>query len=228
MSRYMLVNPAYQSPSITTQKSRLATRIVSTSSHNLLSLLPPQISRYLTSESQEQWLTYEHAFIASLKASDDETAHACLAKLIARFGADNERIQALQGFYDEAIAQDDDALRVVLARYESILLDKPTNMPTRKRKAALLRSMGKFEDAIKTLVELLDVSPIDTEAWAELADMYSLQGMYEQAVFCLEEVLLQAPNAWNVCACPVFSQCKSADADRCTHYWAKHLHDGQQ
>ena len=47
-------------------------------------------------------------------------------------------------------------------------------------------------------MELLDVSPSDVEAWAELSDVYFAQGFYAQAIYSLEEVLLITPNAWNV------------------------------
>lgn len=42
------------------------------------------------------------------------------------------------------------------------------------------------------------MSPTDAEAWAELSDLYLSQGLYSQAIFALEEVLVLAPNAWNV------------------------------
>jgi tetratricopeptide (TPR) repeat protein len=42
------------------------------------------------------------------------------------------------------------------------------------------------------------MSPTDAEAWAELADLYLSQGLYPQAIFALEEVLVLMPNAWNV------------------------------
>ena len=58
--------------------------------------------------------------------------------------------------------------------------------------------MGRESDAVSSLTQLLDFSPTDTEAWAELADLYVSQGLYPQAVFALEEVLVKAPNAWNV------------------------------
>ena len=45
---------------------------------------------------------------------------------------------------------------------------------------------------------MLEMSPTDIEAWAELSGMYFSQGLLEQATFCLEEILLVAPNAWNV------------------------------
>lgn len=68
-----------------------------------------------------------------------------------------------------------------------------------KRRIALLRTLGRANDAIDALVELLDASPTDIEAWSELADLYLAQGLFSQAEYCLEEVLLVAPNAWNVC-----------------------------
>lgn len=58
--------------------------------------------------------------------------------------------------------------------------------------------MGRLSDAASSLVQLLDFSPTDAEAWSELADLYLVQGMYQQALFAMEEVLVLAPNAWNV------------------------------
>ena len=118
--------------------------------------------------------------------------------MLARFGEKNERVMALQGMYAEAFAEDDKALRKVLHSYEAVLKEDATNIPIRKRRVALLKSTGKINEATTALVELLDVSPTDAEAWAELADMYFNQGMYAQAIYCLEEVLLILPNAWNM------------------------------
>ena len=53
-------------------------------------------------------------------------------------------------------------------------------------------------EAITALNKFLDASPTDAEAWAELADLYLSQGMYQQGIFALEEVLLVTPYAWNV------------------------------
>lgn len=67
-----------------------------------------------------------------------------------------------------------------------------------KRRIALFKSLGKTSEAITALTKYLEVSPTDSEAWAELSDLYISQGMYAQGIFALEEVLLIAPNAWNV------------------------------
>jgi ER membrane protein complex subunit 2 len=58
--------------------------------------------------------------------------------------------------------------------------------------------MGRQAEAISALVALLDFTPTDAESWAELADLYLSQGLYSQAIFALEEVLVLTPNAWNV------------------------------
>ena len=59
--------------------------------------------------------------------------------------------------------------------------------------------MGRTSSAVNALNSLLDMSPTDAEAWAELADLYLNQGLYSQAIFAHEEVLVLQPNAWNVC-----------------------------
>lgn len=58
--------------------------------------------------------------------------------------------------------------------------------------------MNRIPEAVAALIQLLDFLPTDAEAWSELADLYLSQGMYPQAIYALEEVLVMAPNAWNV------------------------------
>lgn len=72
------------------------------------------------------------------------------------------------------------------------------SQPVAKRRVALLKSLGKTTDAIDALVQLLESSPTDIEAWTELADLYISHSLFSQAIYCLEEVLLVTPNAWNV------------------------------
>lgn len=59
--------------------------------------------------------------------------------------------------------------------------------------------MGRVSEAASALVQLLDFTPTDAEAWSELSDVYLSQGLYPQAIYAMEEVLVLAPNAWNVC-----------------------------
>ena len=60
--------------------------------------------------------------------------------------------------------------------------------------------MGRNSEAIDALIALLEPSPTDVEGWVELADLYYVDGLLSQAKYCLEEVLLTTPFAWNVSA----------------------------
>ncbi|KAI1498569.1 tetratricopeptide [Biscogniauxia marginata] len=150
------------------------------------------------SETPDLWTTYENLLLSCLRTKNDDAAHQCLSRLVNRFGDDNERIMALKGLLKEAVADDNATLDAILKEYEQILQENPTNLPIAKRRAALLRSMGRIADSVTALVSLLDASPTDAEAWAELADVYFAQGLYSQAIFALEEVLVLQPNAWNI------------------------------
>lgn len=82
----------------------------------------------------------------------------------------------------------------IVLGYEKLIYLQPIT----KRRIALLRSLGRASDAISALIALLDFCPVDAESWAELADIYVSQGLYAQAIYSLEEVLVLSPNAWNV------------------------------
>ncbi|KAL1588413.1 hypothetical protein WHR41_02974 [Cladosporium halotolerans] len=195
MASALLAPPSNTSPESALHLSQAAPSFfASQASFNL----PWPLSLLSASESQEKWQIYNNIFIACLASGDSESAYLCLEEITDRFGKENERVMALNGLYQEATAKNDTELQAVLGRYEELLQDDPTLFAVRKRRAALLRSMGRTNEAVAALTELLDASPIDAESWAELADVYLTQGLYEQAIFSLEEVLLVTPNAWNI------------------------------
>jgi ER membrane protein complex subunit 2 len=70
------------------------------------------------------------------------------------------------------------------------------NVPILKRRIALMKSVGKPQDAIQDLVQFVDSFPTDMEAWCELSDLYYGQGFTSQAIFCLEEAIVIAPHTW--------------------------------
>lgn len=195
MSTSLLQPPITGSPQTTLHLSQQAPSFLKSQSSWSL---PYPLSPLFNSESQEKWASYENILLACLRSGDTESAQLALEQLTARFGAQNERIMALQGLYQEAVAKDQRELEEVLRAYEDILKEDPTLFTLRKRRAALLRSMGRTAEAVAAVKVLLEASPTDAEAWAELADLYLTQGLYEQAIYCLEEVLLVTPNAWNM------------------------------
>ncbi|KAL8675306.1 MAG: hypothetical protein Q9168_000263 [Polycauliona sp. 1 TL-2023] len=162
------------------------------------STIPTPIPFLFSPESTELWSTYENLLYSCLRTGDDKAAHMCLEKLGLRFGTNDERVMGLRGLYQEAMAEDQSALLKMLHEYDETLAENPTVTPVRKRRIALLRALSRESDAINGLAELLEASPTDIESWAELSELYVSQGLYQQAEFCLEEILLSTPNAWNI------------------------------
>lgn len=197
MSTSLLVPPTNSSPETSLTLSRRAKAFFNTQ-NSWFSSLPYPLSLFINTESQEKWQIYENIFLACLRTGDHEAAYLCLEELHGRFSKDNDRLLALQGLYQEATANDNKELMEVMNKYNDVVKEDPTIFSIRKRRAALLRSVGKTDDAVKALTNILDSSPTDAEAWTELGDIYLTQGAYEQAIFCLEEVLLITPNAWNM------------------------------
>ncbi|KAI9814754.1 MAG: hypothetical protein M1827_003020 [Pycnora praestabilis] len=195
MSSSLLHSPAHLPPSFALHLSQQAPALLESGTLTNSSIPVPFLSG---AETAETWTICENLMISCLRTGDDQSAHRCLQKLTDRFGDTNERVMGLRGLYHEAVAGDNSALAHVLEEYESVLAGDPTNMPIAKRRIALLRSMGRSNDAIAALIQLLDASPTDVEAWSELSDQYLSQSMYSQAVFSLEEVLIITPNAWNI------------------------------
>ncbi|TGJ86161.1 hypothetical protein E0Z10_g2579 [Xylaria hypoxylon] len=215
MSSSLLHPPSHLPPATALRHSQQAPSILENSPGAIsTSILQSMLS---TSETQELWTVYENLLLSCLRTGDDDSAHQCLGRLVNRFGHDNERIMALKGLIKEATATDNAALDLVLQEYQQILQVTPTNLPIAKRRAALLRSMGRSSDAVNALNSLLDMSPTDAEAWAELAGLYLAQGLYSQAIFAQEEVLVLQPNAWNVHARlgeMLFMAAKTSDAPK--------------
>lgn len=78
--------------------------------------------------SLELWSSYETYLFSCLRTGDDKAAHLCLEKLVNRFGANNDRVMALHGIYQEAMAEGELALERILQGYGDILAEDPSNI----------------------------------------------------------------------------------------------------
>ena len=126
MSSSILSPPAHLPPSVALQLSQQAPAIL----QNTPSAISPYSlsTLYSAAESVDLWTTYENLMLSCLRTGDEQSAHLCLERLTTRFGADNARIMALRGLFQEAIAEDDVALQRVLDEYDAILDKDATNM----------------------------------------------------------------------------------------------------
>ena len=72
-------------------------------------------------------MEHEKLLVSCLRTGDDKGAFLCLERLIGRFGATNERVMGLRGLYQEALAEDENALRKILREYDDVLAEDVTN-----------------------------------------------------------------------------------------------------
>lgn len=79
------------------------------------------ISPSSSTDTAEEYGQIEQLLLSCLRTGDDLSAQACLDRLSRRFGSSNERVMALRGLYQEAIAKDNFALEKCLEEYDQIL-----------------------------------------------------------------------------------------------------------
>jgi len=140
------------------------------------------------SAGDEYWTIIDQVAVAALETDNDVLAEECIGQLSAKFPT-SPRTVALVGMQLEV----QEKLAEATEYYEYILKNDPTNIMAWKRQVALSRSMKKTTEAINSLTLLLDTFPNDTEAWAELAELYLSQDMLLQTAYCLEELILLQP-----------------------------------
>ena len=119
------VSPLRQSCTEALALSQQAPRILQNGSQR--SAWSHTLSRYLFRDSTELWLNHEKLFLSCLRTGDDKGAFLCLETIIERFGSKHEKVTALRGLYQEAVAEDEAALRKILHEYNTMLVADPTN-----------------------------------------------------------------------------------------------------
>ena len=96
-------------------------------------------------------MEYEKLLLSCLRPGDDKGAFLCLERLIGRFGATNERVMGLRGLYQEAVAEDDAALRLVLQEYDDVLAEDAGNaVCSRPQMAVLIADYNPWQACCET------------------------------------------------------------------------------
>ncbi|KAI0733251.1 TPR-like protein [Fomitopsis betulina] len=143
-----------------------------------------------TSQGNEGWDNLEKLFLNALDQRDVETADQCLQLIVDRFPG-SPRADVLQGLRMEAT----EPLEVSLKFYDELLEADESNAAVWRRKAAVLRNMGKIDRAVEELSAMLDTYYTDVGGWLELADIYSSCHQYTHALQSLSHVLILAPQS---------------------------------
>lgn len=140
--------------------------------------------------SNEVWILYEQVFSAALDINDSDMALSCLKSLQTQF-PNSPRVKLLYGMLHEADGEYAEALTI----YDSLLLEKPSNILALKRKVCVYKAQGDIPAAVSQLNDILSVFQADTTSWLELAEIHISLSDYAAAAFCLEELVMIEPTS---------------------------------
>ncbi|EPQ51792.1 TPR-like protein [Gloeophyllum trabeum ATCC 11539] len=136
----------------------------------------------------EGWAFLEQLALAAIDVGRLDIADRCLQLLTEKFPG-SPRVDCLNGIRKEVTESPEAAL----AYYNQLLEADPVNVAFWKRKISVLRRIGRIDEAVDELIELLDTFYTDVEGWLELADIYSSCHQYTSSLQSLSHVLLLAP-----------------------------------
>ncbi|CAJ0753915.1 21403_t:CDS:2 [Entrophospora sp. SA101] len=143
---------------------------------------------YFNKLGDEAWSVLEQVLISSLDVGKEELTKSCLEKLETRF-PESPRVKILQAMKLES----EDKLNEALSIYEDILKDDDANIIALKRRISVYKAKGQDQQAMEYLTQYLDAYYNDAEAWLELTSLYLNYHLYQQASYCLEELILLQP-----------------------------------
>ncbi|KAH9947749.1 TPR-like protein [Amylocystis lapponica] len=139
-------------------------------------------------QGDEGWESVEKLALAALDEGNVEVADRCLQLLADKFPG-SSRVDVLTGIRMEATESPETALKF----YDELLEADPSRAAIWRRKASVLRQMGKLDKSVEELSAMLDTFYTDVEGWLELADTYASCQQYTYALQSLSHALLLAP-----------------------------------
>lgn len=135
----------------------------------------------------ERFDIYEQMFMAALEIDDFIVAKSYLDLIIQRFPQEKScRSSTLTGMYHQAQKE----WKLAMECYEKALEMDECYTLALKKKISCFVDQDEIHEAIKHLVDFVDIYMQDTEAWTQLAKLYTLNGKYAEAAFCFEELLI--------------------------------------
>ena len=112
-------------------------------------------------------MVYEQVLIARLDLGNTEGAKKIYFELKHKFGASSSRVQRLRGMILESTD-----VTGAKSLYKALREQDPLNQLYFKRLVCCEKADGNLKEAIKILLEYLDIHPSDVNAWEELAELY--------------------------------------------------------
>jgi tetratricopeptide (TPR) repeat protein len=155
--------------------------------HDVLSFGLPVV-RSNGASSSEMWVLYEQIFLSALELGKSDVQDKCLNQLRQKFEG-SQRVDRLYGMTFE----NESNYREAISLYEILLEENSANLPAMKRIAACFKALGDKQSFGEQMGSIMKAYPADATSWAELAESYMSVCAFEEAIFCLEELILLAP-----------------------------------
>jgi tetratricopeptide (TPR) repeat protein len=154
--------------------------------------------RYLYSkqgslDEQTFYRLLQQHFHLALITGNDSAAKLSLQRLVDRFGEESSVIGVLKAQYLEMTESVEAAQKYLSSR-------DVNDYSAFKRKTVILKQNGNWKRYVEELLQYLDICPTDAEVWSEVAEAYLHLKLYDQAIHCLEEVVVLMPQAYNMFA----------------------------
>ncbi|KAI0772768.1 TPR-like protein [Trametes elegans] len=140
------------------------------------------------SKDEAGWDTIEKLALAALDHGNIEVADKCIKILSDKFPG-SPRVDCLTGIRMEVT----ESPEVALQYYDALLDEDPSRAALWRRKAHVLRQIGKVDRAVDELSGMLDTFYTEVEGWLELADIYLSCQQYTYALQSLSHALLLSP-----------------------------------
>lgn len=128
-------------------------------------------------------------YIAALEFGDIDLVDQCSKQLCKKFPG-SVRVRRLLGMQYEYNGE----YNLALDLYDTLLAENPSNLLVLKRKVCAYKSKGDLKAAVLEIHKILKIIYGDQGLWLELADIHMSMGDYQEASFCMEELVLQDPH----------------------------------
>lgn len=158
------------------------------------------LKHYSSTLSYQKHFYLEKLFYFSLELKILDISRKILKEMKSEFG-NEPKLKRMEAQLLENDNKSDDSVAMANNIYKNLIRYNQEDRSTLKRYLVFLKAQYDFE-GLKKYAELwneyLKVYMDDFEAWSELSDIYILNSNFNQAIFCLEEVLLHTPNNYTI------------------------------
>lgn len=138
----------------------------------------------------------ELLFYLCIVRGSDEEAQSIYQTVKDQFGEDSPRIHLMRATLIQVTESDDAAkeyINKLIKGQLEIATDSEDYVQMKKKLLAIERPSMTKEKWVQELLDLVEKFPLDAELWSLLSKEYEESGNYDQAIYCMEEVIVSIP-----------------------------------